>query len=116
MTQQETDKLIIDGSGFTDLDLGEVRSIPHSGIWAFLGQIVPVHPWIAGITAILGVLWIGADQSALVMVSAIIGISIVTVTSICKRDQHGRTQKASESNNVRTDTVEDRSLERTTRQ
>ncbi len=82
MVRKERDRIEVDGSRFADLELHEIADGRHHSLWSFLTRIVPWHPWIAGIAAIVGIVCFGGENSPWVLVVAIIGVAIITVTSI----------------------------------
>lgn len=49
------------------------------GHWEFLTRVVPGNPWIAGLAAIIGIVWLGSTPW--VQAFAIIGITVITVFS-----------------------------------
>lgn len=102
MAQQSQDKLNIDGSSFADLEISDVGPNRNS-LWAFLTQIVPCHPWISGLAAIVGIVAFGGDRSPWVLIVAIVGVTLITVASAWKRSSYERTKTADESYHVKAD-------------
>lgn len=106
MTSEERSKLIIDGSSFADLEIGNALDLHTKGHWDFLTRVVPGNPWIAGLAAIIGIVWLGSTPW--VQAFAIIGITVITVFSTWKWRSHERSKKTDELGNVREDTCPDR--------
>lgn len=107
MTLQENHKLTIDGSSFADLEIGDIVPSQCKGYWDFLTRVVPGNPWIAGLAAIVGVVWLGAI--GWVQAVAIVGITIITVASTLEWRLHGRSKATNEFDHVREDPITDRS-------
>lgn len=100
MAQREQNKLLIDGSRFHDLEVESATSNRPSG-WSFLTHVVPQHPWIAGLAAIVGVIASGGGQSPWVQIAAIFGVTAITVNSAWTWRSNDRTKATSESDDVR---------------
>jgi hypothetical protein len=106
MTLQKECNLVIDGSGFPDLEVTDAREPLARGHWDFLTKVVPGNPWIAGLAAIVGIVWLGTNPW--VQAFAIIGVTLITVLSIWQWSLDGRSKATTESSDVRKDTIPDR--------
>lgn len=116
MTPQEEDRVVIDGSSFSDIKLLEDSKVKTGNIWTFLTQTIPQHPWIAAVVAIVGAVWLSADPSPSVPIAEIVGITLITVASTWKWRSYERSETPRKLDHVRTDKIEDRGFEGETRQ
>jgi len=106
VAQREKDRIVVDGSRFADLAIGDFEP-KHKNLWAFLTETVPWHPWIAGLAAIVGIVAFGAEHEPWVLSAAIIGVTLITVTSTWNRTSHELPKAANELGHVTTDTRAD---------
>lgn len=113
MARKENGRLYIDGSDFEDLNVTDMPEAPVKGVWDFLKHVVPSNPWIAGLATIIAIVWLGANASMPVQITALLSAVVITVSSTWKRSSDGRTKKANEPGDVGTHAVKDRSVEGT---
>lgn len=108
--REEQDRIFVNGTDFADLEVCELESA-RQGMWEFLTRLVPLHPWIAGIASIVGIVTFNNNQLPWVQIVAIAGVTLITVVSTWKRSSNGRPKEANEFGNVGANAISDRSLE-----
>lgn len=99
MALEEQTTIVVDGSSLADLKLNDVER-GNSGLWVFLSNVVPRYPWIAGLGAIVLIIAFGGDHSPWVLITAILGVTVITVASTQVRSSNERTKTANEPGDV----------------
>ena len=110
MVRKSQNEIYVDGSSLADLEISDSPST-RNNLWTFLTQTVPLHPWIAGLAAIVGIVAFGGELSPWVLMIAIAGVTVITVTSTWERSSNERTKTANEPGYVGANARSDRSIE-----
>lgn len=94
MEPREQNEIKISGSEFSDLQILDEKAT-RTGLWAFLTQVVPTHPWIAGLLAVVGVIAFGDDHSPWVLIFALVSATVITVIPDALGKQNVRKKESS---------------------